>query len=318
MLKWFGITLLAALVIGPFLVPVNTSGELTKEQAAAEIWGDRSNWIELAGHQVHYVTAGDPQSERLIVLLHGFGASAYSFSEVLGPLGEHGYVVAYDRAAFGFTERPTEWELNPYSAEGQLRVLDELITQFGSGKEVFVLGHSAGGNLAASYAVDNQEKLAGVVLYAPAVLGSGGAPDWLNWVFSIPQLDHLGPLLVSSIATSGLDILYLSYYDQSKISEETLTAYTQPLKVIGWEQAFWEFNRAPRNTGVSERLGEISIPTLVITGDTDEIVATSDSIEVAGRIAGSQLVIIPQTGHLPNEESPAQFADAVISFIETN
>jgi pimeloyl-ACP methyl ester carboxylesterase len=317
-LKWFGLGLLGILLIGPFLIPVNTSGTLTKEQAAEEIWEGKSNWVELAGHEVHYVQAGDPGSDRLIVLMHGFGASAYSYRAVLEPLADLGHVIAYDRAAFGFTERPTAWDLNPYGSEGQLKVLDELIAKFGVGKEVFVVGHSAGGNLAASYAVDNQDKLAGVVLYAPAVLGGGGPASGWNWIYSIPQLDHLGPLLVSSIATNGLDLLYRSYNDPDSVTEQTLAGYTQPLKVAGWERAFWEFNRAPRNTGVSERLAEIVIPTLVLTGDNDLVVATADSVTVSGIIEGSELVVIPQTGHLPNEESPQEFAQAVIDFVEKN
>ena len=317
-LKWFGHGLLGILLIGPFLVPVNTSGTLTKEQAASEIWGGESKWVELAGHEVHYVDTGDPESDRLIVLMHGFGASAYSYRDVLEPLATLGHVIAYDRAAFGFTERPTSWEINPYGAEGQLQVLDELIARFGSGKEVFIVGHSAGGNLAASYTVDNQEKLAGSVLYAPAVLNGGGGPSWLNWIFSIPQINHIGPALVSSIATSGLDLLYLSYNDPETVTEQTLAGYTQPLKVEGWERAFWEFNKAPRDTGVSERLREIRVPTLVLTGDNDQVVATADSVTVAGLVFGSELVIIPQTGHLPNEESPREFAQAVIDFVEKN
>ena len=317
-LKWFGLGLLGILLIGPFLVPVNTSGTLTKEQAASEIWGGESKWVELAGHEVHYVDTGDPESDRLIVLMHGFGASAYSYRDVLEPLATLGHVIAYDRAAFGFTERPTSWEINPYGSEGQLQVLDELIARFGSGKEVFIVGHSAGGNLAASYTVDNQEKLAGSVLYAPAVLNGGGGPSWLNWIFSIPQINHIGPALVSSIATSGLDLLYLSYNDPETVTEQTLAGYTQPLKVEGWEKAFWEFNKAPRDTGVSERLREIRVPTLVLTGDNDQVVATADSVTVAGLVSGSELVIIPQTGHLPNEESPQEFAQAVIDFVEKN
>lgn len=318
-LKWFGLGLLGVLLIGPFLVPVGTSGNLTKEQAAAEIWNGQSKWVELAGHEVHYVEAGDPESDRLIVLMHGFGASSYSYKDVLEPLASLGHVIAYDRAAFGFTERPTTWDINPYGAEGQLQVLDDLIEQFGQGKEVFIVGHSAGGNLAASYTLGNQDKLAGSVLYAPAVLGrGGGGPSWLNWVYSIPQLNHIGPLLVSSIATNGLDLLYLSYNDPETVTEETLAGYTQPLKVMGWERAFWEFNRAPRDTGISARLGEIKIPTLVLTGDNDLVVATADSVTVAGLIPGSELVIIAQTGHLPNEESPLEFARAVIDFVEKN
>ena len=307
--------LLALLLIGPFLVPVNTSGTLTKEEAAAKLWGGQSQFVNLAGHDVHIIEAGDPNSENLLILLHGFGASSFSYKDTLEPLAEVAHVIAYDRAAFGFTERPTEWEVNPYGTPGQLEVIDEIVERYGEGKNVFILGHSAGGSIAASYAVQNQSKLAGVILFAPAILNGGGAPGWLNWIFSIPQFDHLGPLLVSSIATSGLDLLYASYYDQSKVTQQTLDGYTAPLEVIGWERAFWEFNRAPRDPEISERFTEISIPTMVITGDTDEVVATSDSIEVSQRLPGSKLVIIPQTGHLPNEEKPEEFASAVIEFL---
>ena len=317
-MKRIGIALLAVLLIGPFLIPVNSSGTLTKEEAAKTVWGEQSNWVELAGHEVHYVTAGDPNSDRLIVLLHGFGASAFSYKQVLEPLSELGYVIAYDRTAFGFTERPTKWELNPYGTPGQLQVLDELVEKFGKNKKVYLVGHSAGGSIAASYTIDNQDKLAGVVLFAPAVLTSGGAPSWLNWIFSIPQINHVGPKLVSTIATSGLNILYSSYYDESKVTQETLAGYTAPLKIVGWEKAFWEFNKAPRDTSVSDRLTEISIPTLVITGDTDRIVSPQDSEKVSQLIPSSQLIVIPQTGHLPNEEKPTEFAKAITEFILKN
>ena len=313
-LRIFLLVLLGAILVVPFLIPVNTTGTMTKEQAAEEIWNGNSHWIELAGHEVHYVEAGDPNSGRLVVLLHGFGVSAYSYKNNLEILSGVGHVIAYDRAAFGFTERPTEWEINPYGTPGQLQVLDELINRFGEGKEVFVVGHSAGGSIAASYAAENQDKLTGLVLYAPAVLSGGGGPSWLNWIFDIPQLDHLGPLLVSTIATSGLDILYASYFDEALVTQETLAGHTKPLEVAGWEEAFWQFNKAPRDRTIGERLTEITTPTLVITGDTDEIVATADSEKVA-QLMGADLVVISQTGHLPNEEKPIEFANAVAQFI---
>ncbi len=313
-LRIFLLVVLGAILFVPFLIPVDTSGTLTKEQAAQSLWGEQSKFVELAGHEVHYVEAGDPASERLIVLLHGFGASAFSYKNNLEILGEVGHVIAYDRAAFGFTERPTDWETNPYGTPVQLQVLDELVELFGQDKAVYIVGHSAGGSIAASYAVENQEKLAGLVLFAPAVLSGGGGPSGINWIYDIPQLDHLGPLLVSTIATSGLDILYASYFDESAVTQETLNGYTAPLEVIGWERAFWEFNKAPRDRTVGERLTEITIPTLVITGDTDEVVATEDSRQVA-EIMRAELVIIPQTGHLPNEEKPTEFANALSKFI---
>ena len=312
---WLPAFLLA--LFGPFLIPVTTSGTLTKEAAAETLWGGKSQWLNAAGHDVHFVTAGDPDADRLILLLHGFGASAFSYKEALEPLSQDAFVIAYDRAAFGFTERPTTWELNPYGYTAQLDVIDAFVDTFGQGKEVILVGHSAGGYLAAAYALENQEKLGGLVLFAPAILRSGGSPEWLNWILSLPQINHVGPLLVSSIATSGLSILYTSYFDADDVTQATLDGYTAPLKVAGWEQAFWEFNRAPRGPNIRDSLDQIQVPTLVITGDTDRIVATSDSEQVAQLIPASELVIIPQTGHLPNEEKPAEFSRSLVDFIQT-
>ena len=304
-------------LVGPFAVPVNTSGTLTNKEAAALSWNGESEFVELADHEVHLVIAGSEQSDRLIVLLHGFGASSLTWKEVLEPLSSIGFVVAYDRAAFGFTERPTTFgEVNPYSSPGQLQVIDELVSKYGQGKEVVILGHSAGGALALGYALDHPEKVQKLILEAPAVHGTGGAPSWLNWVFDIPQLDHLGPLAVSSIASSGLQILDQSYYNKDLITDPVVANYTAPLDVIGWERAFWEFNKAPRALDLVERLDQLSVDTLIITGDTDEIVATADSVRLNGELPGSALEIIAESGHLPNEEKPLEFAEAVIRFLD--
>jgi pimeloyl-ACP methyl ester carboxylesterase len=224
--------------------------------------------------------------------------------------------VAFDRAAFGFTERPTSFgDLNPYSAAGQLKVIDGLVDLYGADKEVVILGHSAGGALALGYALDYPDKVDSLILEAPAVYGTGGIPSWLNWVFSIPQIDHLGPLAVASIASSGLDLLVESYTDPSMITAEVQASYTAPLKIDGWERAFWEFNKAPRSLNLVERLDDLRAPTLIITGDDDRVVATADSIRLNGDLPGSELVIIEVAGHLPNEEKPQEFVDAVLRFL---
>ncbi|MEY3561528.1 MAG: hypothetical protein RL068_680, partial [Actinomycetota bacterium] len=285
-------------------------------QAAESVWAGKSQFIEVVGHDVHYVTAGDPDSDRLILLLHGFGASASTWDLVLEDLGQFGFVVAYDRAAFGFTERPTEWEgTNPYSALGQLEVIAAMLENFGEDKEVVILGHSAGGNLAAGYAAKHPERVDKLILLDPAIYTAGGTPDYLTWIFDIPQLNHVGPALVSSIATSGLELLDASYYDKSMVTEQVIAKYTVPLKVAGWEKAFWEFNKAPRNTGVDQELAAITMETLVITGDNDEVVPTSDSIRLASELPNASLVVVEDSGHLPNEEKPAEFVAAVSSFL---
>ena len=62
-------SILSLLLVGPFLIPVNSSGTLTNVEAATAQFGDKSKFIEVVGHDVHYLTAGDPNSDRLILLL---------------------------------------------------------------------------------------------------------------------------------------------------------------------------------------------------------------------------------------------------------
>ena len=309
------LVVLALLLIVPFLIPVETSGTKTYKEVAGEgATFATAQGIEIFYEKTEFVCqeGKDCSNPPVIFLMHGFGANTFSFREVIEPLSELGDVIAYDRPGFGLTQRPTSWEgENPYGSVGQDLILDELIEQFATGRDVILVGHSAGGTLAAQYVVDNKDAIQGLILISPAILTTGGSASWLNWIFSIPQLDHLGPLLVSSIASSGMDLLNESWFNPALITAEVTAGYREPLSVIGWEQGFWEFNRAPRAFDVKDRLDEINVPTLLITGDTDTVVAAKDTEALAAMIESSVLFVIPQSGHLAQEETPEDTMKAI-------
>ncbi len=300
--RWWVLAGIVALVgVGPFAVPVNSSGTLNNDQLSDSL-------VATGAYRSHIeVTPGN--QDRYFVLLHGFGASSFSWRDVVQPLSAYGTVIAYDRPGFGLTDRPTNWsETNPYSSDGALEQLEAVLNALvPADADLYLMGHSAGAPIAAQYALDNPGRVNGLVLVAPAILTTGGAPSWLNWLFSVPQLDHLGPLLVSSIASEGLGVIEQSFSDPDLITEELLEGYQQPLKIIGWERAFWEFNRAERSFDVAQRLRELTIPVVVITGDDDRIVATADSIRVASLLPNAVLATVVPSGHLPHEELPQEF-----------
>lgn len=309
------IALLAGLLsfaVVPFLIPFETSGTQTNVQVA----GPEAKFTELGGVSVHYEEAsysGNCNCDApLIVLMHGFGASTFSWREVEKPLSAFGNVIAYDRPAFGFTERPTTWKgASPYSFEGNFAILDDLIAKFGKGRQVILVGHSAGGQLAAEYARVRGDAVRGLILVDPAILTTGGGPEGLQWFYDIPQIDRLGPILVSSIATSGDALIYESFFDRAVVTDSVLEGYHRPLKIAGWERAFWNFATASKANDLKANLGVIRQPTLLITGSNDTVVPTSDTVKLEGMIPGSALEVIPQTGHLPHEERPSEFMAAV-------
>lgn len=126
------------------------------------------------------VTEKNPSGPRLIVLLHGFGASTFSWRTVIDELAELGHVIAYDRPGFGVTplvERtPTD---DPYSLAGQVRLLGKLVEAESAGRPVVLVGHSAGALVATQFVLENPEVASALVLESPQSGGSHRYP--LRW-----------------------------------------------------------------------------------------------------------------------------------------
>ena len=304
--------LLLVVLVGPFLIPVPPLKDTLPPEQLAD---PDSQFIEINGLSVHVKTKG--QGQPVFVLLHGFGASLFSWHAVIEPLSQYGMVIAYDRPAFGLTERPMTWVgEDPYSSQAGVDLLLGLLDHFNVQKAILV-GNSAGGTVSMQFTLQHPERVQALILVDPAVYEGGGGPSWLRPFYNTPQLDHLGPLIVRSIRKSGIDLIKMAWYDPSKITPETMTGYTRPLQADNWDRALWYFTAASQPSGLPERLSELTLPVLVITGDTDRIVPTADSVRLAGALPNATLVIIPQAGHVPHEEQPVLFMQAVDKFLST-
>jgi pimeloyl-ACP methyl ester carboxylesterase len=311
LLASLGILLLVVLV-GPFLVPVPS---LEDTRPAKELADPDSQFIEINDLEVHVKTMGE--GEPVFVLLHGFGASLYTWNTVMEELSQHGRVIAFDRPAFGLTERPLEWEgQNPYSPEAQVELVTGLLDHFGV-EEAILVGNSAGGTIAMQTALEHPERVAGLILVDPAVYAGGGAPAWTRPLLATPQLRHLGPLLVRRILSSGPELIETAWHDPAKITPETIELYEKPLQVENWDKALWEMTLASKAANLEERLDQFNLPILVITGDDDRIVPTEESIRLADELPQADLVVIEEAGHVPHEEQPEAFMEAVVEFLKT-
>jgi pimeloyl-ACP methyl ester carboxylesterase len=64
-------------------------------------------------------------------------------------------------------------------------------------------------------------------------------------------------------------------------------------------------------------LAAITCPTLVLTGDEDNTIPNSLSVEMADGIHGAKLVILPHCGHLPQPEQPQATAEALAEWLQS-
>ncbi len=303
------IVLLVLIIVGPFLVPVPPLENTKPVESLAD---PDSRFIEVNHLNVHYKSFG--QGEPVYILLHGFAASVFSWREVTQPLASSGTVIAFDRPAFGLTERPIEWSgNNPYSPEFQAELVVGLMNNLGIEKAILV-GNSAGGTVATLTALTYPERVQALVLVDAAIYGGGGTPSWAGWLIRSPQMQHIGPLIARRISSSGEDFARSAWHNPELISQEIWDGYTKPLQAENWDKALWNLTSASRELMLDTRLSELKMPVLVITGDDDRIVPTENSLRLAAEIPGAELVVIPNCGHVPHEECPQAFLDATLDF----
>ncbi|XP_009363764.1 abhydrolase domain-containing protein abhd-5.2 [Pyrus x bretschneideri] len=137
-----------------------------------------------AQSQVHEAEALSSQTKNVgfpMILLHGFGASVFSFSRVMKPLAEAtgSKVLAFDRPAFGLTSRVSAFghlsfengeskPLNPYSMA--FAVLATLyFMDFLAAEKAILVGHSAGCLVAVDSYFESPERVAALILISPAI-----------------------------------------------------------------------------------------------------------------------------------------------------
>jgi len=139
----------------------------------------------------------------------------------------------------------------------------------------------------------------------------------LNPLKRIPQVKRMGPLIIRKYYTNFFEkARTLAWHDLSKQTPEILEGYRKPMRAHNWDRALWEFVLAYKNLGFKERLSDIKVPVLVITGDDDRIVSLEASEKIADEISHAELKVIPDAGHLPHEEAPEKFLEVVNNFLK--
>jgi proline iminopeptidase len=187
-----------------------------------------------------------------------------------------------------------------------------------------VLGHSFGGKVALEYALRYPDSPSHLVLldtggdsrwaqeYAPELLARRGyspktvrlARRFLNGQIEpqefFPDLLRLGKAYDPYLSLPQLVRGLVQGQWRSKLRPEALI-FAAPHLLKGWT--------------VMDRLGEITVPTLVMAGRDDFIFPPEHQAELAGGIPNAQLRIIERAGHNPQSERPAEVMDALSDFI---
>ncbi|MFC2085977.1 alpha/beta fold hydrolase [Bacteroidota bacterium] len=254
-----------------------------------------SKQVTLLGyrHMVHSFTA-EPERHALLAI-HGFGATGRCFRHAAPMLTSSGIsITAPDQLNFGESDKPEDG----YSLRLYAQLVMETCTAVGL-ERPFLIGHSAGGKIAAVTVALFPNEFSGLIL-----VNSGG--------FSV-----LAPVLL--LADTALFHLVDTPVFRNRILRRFRIAETvetpeqwEAFRRFQGQNAALDIDRS----GLRHSVRSIAVPTLIIWGARDRMMPRGTIKRIVRDIPHAQVAEIEDSGHSPMHDNPERFSQLVSTFIE--
>ena len=250
-----------------------------------------------------------------ILLIHGFGASTYTWRRIAPALAETHRVIAVDLKGFGQSDKPFD---ERYSIFDQAELLKQLIVG-NDLRDLTLVGHSFGGGVALLLALDDDPRLEGRIsklVLLDTIAYAQDIPVSFR-MLNMPVVSHLGVRMLPPALQARL-ALRIAYLDNSKIEDEEVEMYAAPLRTAAGKHAIIHSARQIIPEGleeISERYKTITVPTLIGWCDHDRIVPLDVGLKLRRTLPNAHLKIIDDCGHMPQEEQPEATLELIQGFL---
>ncbi len=250
-----------------------------------------------------------------LILIHGLGASSYTWHKIAPQLARTYRVIAIDLKGFGESDKPLDAR---YSIFDQARLIEDYITR-NKLRGATLIGHSYGGGVALAVALKLRD--AGAYRIKKLVLIDSIAyrqplPIFFQ-LLKTPVIGEIGLSLVPPEVQMER-ALSIAYYEDSKVTEETVKTYASALHSEGGRHAllYTINNLDPAQADeVSKHYKELTLPALVLWCDHDKIVPLRIGKRLIQDLPNARIDVIEDCGHIPHEEQPAVTLGAIQEFL---
>ncbi|MEH6487301.1 alpha/beta hydrolase [Hyphomonas oceanitis] len=266
--------------------------------------------------RIHYRDVG-PRDAPVLVLVHGFSASLHTWEPWVKNLSKDYRVLTIDLPGHGLSR------CLDVSATGIPQFVDfiDQVTHNLNVDQFTLVGNSMGGHTAWSYALAHPERLDGLVL-----VDASGWPKTGDEAESSPLVFKLlaNPLArrvmkdidMTGLIRSGLED---SFADPALVTDAMVERYGALSRAPCHREAILNLmtGRDDRSDASVEKLAAITAPTLILQGEKDNLVPATHAEKFHTAIAGSELKLYPDVGHLPQEEAASQSVADLRNFLST-
>ena len=273
-----------------------------------------SDFMYVKGQFVHFRDEGPKNDPSPLVLIHGTASSLHTWQGWVGDLRARKRVISFDLPGFGLTGPFTgQYAADDYRADNLARFtldfLDALrVQRFAIG------GNSLGGEVAWRVAAMAPARVDRLILVDAT--GYAFVPEHIPVGFQLARvagLNRLGEFLTprSVVEDSVRDV----YGDPSRVTGALVDRYFEMMMRDGNRHALNLRMEVIASDLAPERIRTLKLPTLILWGGKDRLVPPVNAQHFHADIAGSQLVVLPALGHVPQEEDASQSVAPVRAFL---
>ncbi|MEO0936751.1 MAG: alpha/beta hydrolase [Pseudomonadota bacterium] len=300
---WAGLALIGGLIALTLLLVQQ------RAQAARVDFPPEGQFIDVAGHPVHYVEMGRGPD---LVLLHGANGSTRDMTfSIAGTLAQSYRVLIFDRPGLGWT--PTLGA--DMTISDQARLLQDAAAQLGAARPL-VVGQSFGGAVMMAWAVNHPDDIAAAISLAGATHPWEGGQSALYHVLSAAVI---GPALAH---------LFAAFVPDSYVEGQMASVFAPQPEPAGYAAAIGipvvmrpaqQVSNARQRTSLHAQLSalhlryaEVTIPIEIVHGDADDTVGlTVHSTRLVDDAPGAVLTVLEGAGHMPHHTHQAQVIAAI-------
>ena len=262
--------------------------------------GQQEKTVTVFGAKINYVEAGDPAKPK-VILLHGLGGSILNWATNTGAIAQNYHVIALDQIGFGKSDKPMlKYRIGTYAD-----FLDKFMAELKIEKASLV-GNSMGGWVAGWMAIKYPNRVEKIVLADAAGIVPAN--------FNEAQIYQLNNSTRDEIR-ANMKLIFANplFQNNEALVDQFMTARVTANDGGTINSIIDSIKR--KEDFLNDRLGEIKKPTLIIWGKQDGLLPVADAYTFNKGIAGSELVVFDQCGHVPQFEKAADFNKKVLEFL---
>ena len=256
-------------------------------------------FLQIDGHKIRYLESGN--SKHTLVLLHGLGASAERWLNVIPLFSKEYTVIVPDLIGFGLSDKPQV----DYTPEYFMNFLEQFFAQTGIVRPNLI-GSSLGGQIAANYTSSHTNEIKNLILVSPA--GS--------MTQSTPALDAYIMAALYPNEQTAKNAFELMDGSGEEIPQEIITGFIERMQLPNAKLAFMSTVLGLKNSKpITTKLESITTPTLIIWGSADPVIPINRSDSFISSIQNCCFFKMDGCGHTPYVQDPHIFASKVLEFL---